>query len=203
MPTTRRAAVMAIAALAGALAGAIALIAVYSRHPGLTLDMTGDLPRMAAGFYPPERAGNEPFAWTAKRSRLLLDGLDRREAWRCSVRVRAGRSGDLPQPIVQLAIDGVVGASKPITNTWDTIDIVAPARPNASGLTLTLDSSSAFVPGPSDTRELGVQVNRLACEPAESGIVLPPRDALVDAAAITALFGATLALIGIDLWITL
>jgi hypothetical protein len=202
MPKPTRLVAALVLALAGALAGAIAIIAAYSRHPGLTLDMTGDLPRIASGFYPPERAGTESFAWTARRARLVLAGLDRRSAWRCTARVRGGRSANIAQPVVQLAIEDVM-ASKAVTNTYDTIEIVAPPRPGASGLTVTISSSSAFVPGPADTRELGVQVNRLSCEPMETRLALPPREALIDAAVSAALFGAALGLIGISPWIAM
>jgi hypothetical protein len=197
MPTPIRRAL--ITAFAGAVIGALALIAIYSRHPGVTLDMEGDLPRLASGFYPPEHAGSEPFAWTAKRARVVLAGLDRRAAWRCAIRFRGARGPEIPQPIVELAVDNA-NASKVATNTYDVLSVVAPPRPGASGLTVTINSSSAFVPGPADTRELGVQVNHLVCEPAAAGgIVWPPRDTLINATLAAMVFGAALGLIGLGL----
>jgi hypothetical protein len=200
MPTPIRRAL--ITAFAGAVLGALALIAIYSRHPGVTLDMEGDLPRLAAGFYPPEHPGSEPFAWTAKRARVVLAGLDRRAAWRCAIRFRGARGPNIPQPIVELAVDDA-NASKVATNTYDTLAVVSPPRPGASGLTLTITTSTAFVPGPADTRELGVQVNHLVCEPADAAVVWPPRDTLLSAIISAALFGAALGLIGISTWLAI
>jgi hypothetical protein len=202
-PPTRHAFVTALVlAVAGALFGAAAMTATYAKQTRVALDMTGDLPRIAFGFYPPERAGNEPFAWTARRARLVLAGLDRRSAWICSVRVRGGRSAPLAQPIVEIAVDGASG-SRTVTNDYETVDVVALPRPGASGLTLTITSSTTFQPGPADTRELGVQVNRVSCEPVNTRFAWPPRDAVVDAAIAGALFGGVLGLIGIGPWIAL
>jgi hypothetical protein len=186
-------------ALAGALVGIVAIVAAYSQHARLTIDMERELPRTVSGFYPPERAGNDAFAWTAKRARVVLAGLDRRSPWRCAIRFRGARSPNLVQPLVQLEVDGVL-ASKVATNTYDTLDVIAPTRSGAPGLTLTITNSTAFEPGPSDKRELGIQVNQLTCEPIDTPLVLPPHGALLDAAIGATLFGAALGLVGIGTW---
>ena len=52
------------------------------------------------------------------------------------------------------------------------------------------------MPGPTDRRELGVQVDRVVCRPA-GGPAFPPRRALLTAAISGAVFGAALALVGL------
>src|SRR6185295_2995900 len=52
-----------------------------------------------------------------------------------------------------------------------------------------------FVPGPGDTRTLGVMIDELSLTP--SGVVLPPRRALAGAALAPAALGAAVALLGV------
>ncbi len=184
------------AAALGALAGAVALIVSFSRHPDLTFEMDRDLPRAVSGFYPIERVGRETFAWTAARAEVAYPRFDRASAWRCAASVRGGRPGNVPLPIVALEIDGVALLRRPVTNDYQEFEVTAPAR-SAPGLRFGVVTSPTFVP-PGDPRALGVQVDRLACRPASGGLVMPPRGAIVAAAISAAVLAATFALTGLS-----
>ncbi len=186
-----------IAAL-GAMAGAAWVALAFVMQPDFTLEMDRDLPRNVSGIYPPEYIrGAETFAWTARSARVSLPGLDRRVPWTCSVRLRGGRSAPLQQPVVELGVDGVTAASRLVTNAFEDVQAAIPASTLKAGLILTMTTSTTFVPGPGDARELGVQIDRLQCRPAEGGIALPPRRAYRDGMLAGALFGAAFGAIGI------
>ena len=183
-------------ALVGGVAGALCLVAAFSLNPGLTLEMDRELPaRLVSGLYSPEIVGEESFAWTSDRARVNLPGLDRRTAWRCAVRFRGGRPAGLPQPTFGIAVDGQELASRAASNDYQEIDVIAPAR-QGRGLRLALTSSATFQPGAGDPRQLGVQIDRLACAPA-AGHPLPPGGAVIAAAGSAAIFGALFALAGL------
>lgn len=186
----------AAAALLGALIGPACLVLMYGMKPDAGFGV-GRLPQSVSGFYGTERDGNRYFVWTARRADITLAGLDRRSAWSCSVRFRGARSAALPQPDLAVAVDGVTLASQRATNDYQEVSVSAPARPQTPGLMLTLTSSTTFVPGGSDPRTLGVQIEDLGCRPAGGSVVLPPRNALASAAAATAALGGAFGLIGI------
>jgi hypothetical protein len=185
---------LAFAALGGTV-GAACLAAAYAARPGLVLDMDRDLPRLASGFHPVEHHLDETFAWTTGHAAVVLRGADRRSVWTCSVRVRGGRPPGFPQPAVELAVDGVTVTTIAATNEYQNAEVTAPARLRRPGLRFSVASAPTFVPGEADPRELGVQVDRLACRPAEGTLALPPGAALRAAALAGAIFGAALALI--------
>ena len=106
--TVRAICVAALAALAAAVCSALA----YAMQPPLTLEMDRDLPRNVSGVYPPEFVSGQTFAWTSGRAKVSLPGLDRRVPWTCAVRFRGGRSAPLPQPTVDLQVDGVTLGSQ-------------------------------------------------------------------------------------------
>jgi hypothetical protein len=186
---------LATAAL-GALAGAACLMGASAWRPGVTFEMDRALPAYASGFHPPERSGEDTFAWTSDRAEITLAGLDRRVPWTCSVRFRGARAADTPQPDVVVAIDGAGIGRWHAANEFRIADVPVPTSPASHGLTLTLTITETFVPGGADTRTLGVQVDRLSCAPA-SGVAVPPRAALGAVAASAALLGAGFALTGI------
>ena len=188
---------IAIAAL-GAIGGAACVAAAYAWRPAFTLDMDAELPRNVTGMHPPEYVpGGASFAWTGRSARVSLQGLDRRVAWTCSVRMRGGRSAPLTQPTVDVTVDGLPAASREATNEFVDLDVPVPPSADRRGLSLTIASSSAFVPGPGDPRELGVQIDRIDCRPADGAIALPPRRAYIAGMLAGGLFGAAFAVIGI------
>ena len=183
-----------VIAVLGALAGGCCMVLAFSLHPAVTFDMSRASPReVASGFYPPERAGELTFAWTSRRADVKLAGLNRATEWRCAVRLRGGRGPELPLPRVDVAADGLSVAERTVTNTFEDVPftVVTPTRP---GLSLSITSVPTFVPGPSDTRELGVMVDGLECRP-EGRLVLPPRGPLQNAVLASAAFGAALGIV--------
>ncbi len=189
---------LVIAVIVGAAVAAVCVVIAYASRPQLTLEMDRALPRrFASGFYDPERSGDTTFAWTSQRADLKLTDLNRSTSWICSVRVRGGRSDPATQPSVDLAADGIVATTVKATNEFQDATIVVPARA-ANGAVVTVTSSSTLVPGPSDPRQLGVQIDRIACVP-EDGIAAPSSSTIRDAALTGAIFGAVLALSGLTL----
>jgi hypothetical protein len=183
------------AALLGAIAGAVCLVAVAGWYPAVTFEMDRALPSYASGFYPLERDADETFVWTAEHAEVTLAGLDRRVPWTCDVRFRGARPSDDQQPDLMLAVDGRRAGTWRATNEFQEARVAVAVAPAKPGLVLSLTSSRIYEP-PSDPRTLGVQVDRLGCEPA-SGVTLPPRRALGGAAAAAAALGAGFALTGI------
>jgi hypothetical protein len=199
----RKTARVLIAATVGAAAGAICLTVAYARHPAIMLDMDRELPRkIASGFYPVERAGETTFAWTARRADITLRGLSRSADWTCAVTFRGGRSDPAAQPVVDVAVDGITAATAAATNEFQEIQVPVPSRP-VQGLVLSITSSSTIVPGPSDPRELGVQVDTVICRPDGTALIQPPRGVARDAALNAAVFGAAFAFAGTTLGATL
>jgi hypothetical protein len=192
--------------LVGALLGWACLVVLYARSPGVAFEMDRDKPPevsefwRVAGFWPAERNGKQTFVWTSRRADFTLAGVDRRVAWSCTLRFRGARPDPaMPQPDLEAAFDGVTAAVQRATNEFQQIVVTAPARPLERGLTLSLVSSTTFMPGPSDRRQLGVQMDLLACRPT-GGWVLPPGRAMSRAAlaggAIGAAIGLTVATAG-------
>ena len=188
-------------ALLGAVAGATGVAAAFTAAPALVLEMDRALPGVVRGVYPPERAGDESFAWTYDEARLTLAGINRRTEWSCTVTLRAARPPGVVPPRVSLGVDGVTQASVVLGGRSHNVTVTLPRR-TASGATLTLRTDPTFVPGPSDRRALGVQVDRIACEPAGL-LVAPPSPALVAAAISAALFAAAVACLSLPTMVAL
>jgi 4-amino-4-deoxy-L-arabinose transferase-like glycosyltransferase len=183
---------------AGALSGAVFVLVVYAARPTLTLEMDQPLPRrFASGFYDGERAGEVTFAWTSQRAEIKLTGLNRRVAWMCSVRLRGGRSDPLTQPSVDLSVDGITGATAKATNDFQDISVMVPVRA-AAGAVVTISSSATLIPGPSDSRGLGVQIDRITCMPSTHPAIAPATT-VGNAAVSGAIFGAAFVLAGTGL----
>jgi hypothetical protein len=183
-----------LVAAIGAIAGALCLTVLYMTQPELRLDFDRELPRRtSAGLYPPERDGGRTFAWTSQRADFRFAGMDRTTPWTCTIRFRGGREDPAAQPTIEVSADGITLGRKIATNEFEVIEVVAPARPQQSGVVLTVTSSAVHVPGPSDPRPLGVQIDELACRPTD-GRALPPRAAVRAAALSAAAVGAALGL---------
>jgi len=182
-------------AIFGALAGAAAMILLSGLDPRFTLEMTQDRPGLLRGFYPGERDGELTFAWTADRAEMPLAGLDRNVPWTARIRVRGGRRDPSTLPTVTVLADNVPVATRQTSNTFEELEATIPARVgHVRGVTLALAVSNTFVPGPADTRALGVQVDRISVEPATLG-AFPPRRTVAAAALGSAVFGAIFGLL--------
>lgn len=192
----------AAAAALSALVGAGWLALVFAASPGVALPFDRPVPGVLAGFYGLERSGDLTFAWTGPRATVSLPDLDRRVAWHCSVRLRGGRAAGVTQPAVAIEVDGTPAARATATNLFGDIAVDVPPRRGQDGLALTITSAPTFVPGPGDRRELGVQVDHVACAPA-GGLALPPRQALVVAATAAASFAIAFVVLGAPLWLAM
>jgi len=182
--------------LFGALAGAAAMILLYSLDAGLVVEMSHDRPGLLHGFYNGEREGELTFAWTAERAELPLAGLERNVTWDATVRVRGARSNPASLPVVTILADGAPLTSRPTSNEFQDIAVTIPEHPGrARGLTLSIVSSNTFVPGPGDRRRLGVQVDRITLEPVGRS-AFPPRRSVFVAALASLVFGVVFGLLG-------
>ena len=182
----------------GALAGGASAAIAFYCDPVVKVEPGPELTQVARGFYGPERAGEIAFAWTSSRADLSLPGFDRTAEWTCSLRFRGARAAGRPQPLVQIAADGVVLARRTGTNEYEDLDVIVPVKAK-SGLLLTIATTPTFVPGAIDTRELGVQVQSLTCQP-RNRFILPPRRFLTAAGVSAAIFGATMGALGLAAW---
>jgi hypothetical protein len=194
--------ILAATALVGALAGAASLAIAVRVNPVVMLELDREEPRILSGFYDMERYQDETFAWTTARAGIRVPALDRRIPWRCSVRLRGPRPPGSPHPRVELSADGVILATANGTDTYEDVDIAVPARPARHGVHLTIASSNTFVPGPHDTRELGLRIDRIACQPVERH-ALPPLRAMAAAAIAGTVFGAAFGLVAQTIWTAL
>jgi hypothetical protein len=177
-----------LGALLGAAAAAAALLAFTLLDPAVVLDMDRDVQRpIASGLYPVEIADQQTYAWTSPLTTFTFRDLDRRAPWRCIVRLRGARPPGVASPDVSLGIDGTTLATRAAGAHYEDVELLAPRRDGA-GLRLSIGTSPAFVPA-TDPRQLGVQLDRVMCEP-QAGWVLPPRAVLIAVTVSGALFGA-------------
>jgi hypothetical protein len=183
-----------VSAVAGGLAGALVLVLAYRRAPEISFSMGSAVPRVLWGFYNPERAGELSFAWSRAQAGVTLPGLDRRVPWACDIRLRGARPPGIAQPQVAVTVDGVRTVVVDATNDFVNVLVSVPIRSDRDGVVLALATAPVFVPGARDARELGVQVDEVACRPASPAA--PPRGALGAAALATGIFGALFALLG-------
>jgi hypothetical protein len=183
------------AAAAGAVVAMASLGAVFASRPALTLQMDHERLPMLSGFYEPERDGDTTFAWTRGRADIALADVNRQQPWRCTVRLRGARPPGVPQPAVDLAVDGVTVSTVTATNDYQDANVVIPASPTP-GARLTIASAPTFK-APPDPREFGVQVDSVTCRPAGSTLAWPAPSAMRAAAIAGAIWGAAIALAGL------
>lgn len=188
-----------VSAVLGALAGAAALVFVHAAKPAIVLDMKDEPSSLVRGFHPVERGPEGvTFAWTRALAELRLPGLDRRSPWTVTIRVRGARPDPAQLPDLRVAVDGEVVSVVRTTNEFEVITVEVPASAdNDRGAVITLVSSSTFVPGGHDARELGVMVDEIRVSPANDAVALPPRRAIGGALLAAGAFGGALAAIGL------
>lgn len=186
------------AAVLAAFGGAIWLAVVYTRSPTLHVEFGVAPPRgIIDGIYLPEiePQTQRTFVWTGETLTIDLTDVDRQVDWLLRVRVRGARAGGAPNPDLQFFVDGVLVSTQPTVVDYQDVDVRIPAHPALQNLSIKMRSSSTFVPGPSDSRALGVMLDSLSLRP--DGIALPPRTALTSVALASAVLGAAVALLGI------
>lgn len=193
--TARRVIAQVIAmAVLGAALGA-ATLALLTTAASIPVTFDTDPPRLVTGIFPAERdeLTELTFAWTGRDMAVRLPGLDRRREWTLTLRARAARLDPATNPVLSFYADGVQVATHPTTNSFQTIRVAIPRRPQRPrGAVLRMDVSTTVVPGPGDARALGVMLDELTIAPA--GPVLPPIGAIGGAAVGMAALGAAIAL---------
>ena len=147
------------------------------------------------GVYPAERdeGSGRTFAWTSDAMTIVLDDIDRQVDWTLDLTVRGARAAG-PQPDLAFFVDGVPVLTQ--ASARDFADVRVPIAVRAqSGVTISMRSSSTFVPGPGDPRRLGAMIDRLTLTP--GGVVLPPGRAIAGVALASAAAAAAIALLGV------
>jgi hypothetical protein len=187
----------AAAAVVASLAAAVWLALFYATNGGLHIEFAVDPPRPTSGFYGSERddASGLTFAWTGAEAALRLPGLDRRHPWALTMRARTARPQLRENPTIAFFVDGVQLHTAEVLPDFSTLTMLVPPRAERRGLTLVMRSSSTFVPGGGDRRELGVMVDRIELAP--QGFVLPPAEIFFTAMSSGAALAASLALLGV------
>ena len=183
-------------AILAALLGAAWAAIFYALRPSLDLDFRTDPPRLVSGLYPVEhdKGWRTTFVWTRDEVTIRLPGLDRRIAWTLALRVRGGRPGS--NPALTFFSDGLPVGSAQTGDQFEDVRVEIPAHPERlRGAAISFHVSSTFVPGPSDSRALGVMLDRLTLSPA--GVALVPRAALGGAAVSSGVMGAAFAMTGL------
>jgi hypothetical protein len=122
----------------------------------------------SAGFLPAESdtPKGRAFNWIGRDARLVLPHLDRSQANRLTLQVRAGRPrGAAAPPLLLAAVDGVVVLTRQTSNERQVVSVAIPPR-RADGAVVTLAVSNTFVPGAGDRRVLGVVIDDFSLAPA-------------------------------------
>jgi hypothetical protein len=187
-----------VAAIVGAAIGAAAFAASYAFRPGFvaTLDNT-PAPAVARGLHPTEfEAGGEvSFAWTEGRVTLVFEGLDRSRPWTLQLRARAGRGPGLPPPAATIGVDGTTLATVAIGPQWQDVRVALPTEARTRPTRITVDVAPTFVPGPADSRTLGLILDEIRLVP--DGLPAPPGRAVTAAAAAGAIVAAVIVIVGV------
>lgn len=187
-----------VAGILGATVAAAWLAFFYAIRPELRIDFATDPPRMVSGAYPAERdaASGLTFAWTGEELALRLPGIDRRVDWILDVRVRGARPDPRENPDLIFTADGLPLLTRHSETDFDNVRVTVPANPTRRrGALIGIRASRTFVPGPSDTRALGVMLDWIALRPA--GTVLAPAVAFSGAAIAGAALGGAVAALGV------
>lgn len=192
-------------AMLGALLGAALLVIAYAWGPDLTVSMDIDPPPIVHGIFPVERAPDGlTFAWSHDQFRVMLPGLDRQHAWEFKARLSTPRpvapapNAPATLPDVTIAVDGVTLKTIRGSHTFQDVAITLPTVTGEKrGAAITVQVSDTFVPGPGDTRRLGMMVDELRIVRPAQGVPIIPRQAIAAAAVGGAIFGGLFGLIGL------
>ena len=149
-------------AIAAALVIFIGFFTLHLRSP-ITVPLRADPHNTRAGFYSVERTRDGLFVWTAPHAEFSIPGLDRRLDWRVTIETETWRPRGVSLPMVRIGVDGVTLAEEQ-TRRELTLAVVASRRTDASGITVSIDTTPAYAP-PKDRRQLGVTVTSMTLEP--------------------------------------
>jgi hypothetical protein len=121
-----------------------------------------------AGFFDTEIQADtdRQFTWTGQTARLRFPHLDRSQAYLLTLQVAAGRfEGVPPPPQLNLFIDSLPAGTAESSNAPRRIAVQIP-RGLGDGAEVAIVASNTFVPGPDDSRALGVMIDDVRLTPA-------------------------------------
>src|SRR5580765_7348517 len=127
-----------LAAVVGALAAGLSLIAAYVLHPGLVFEMDRPLPQFMQGIWGNEHDAQGSFSWTQGHVTADIPGLDRQVGWSCTVRFRGPRPPGLPAPVLDVQGDGRHVFHVPATAEYQDLGVILPSS-SQSGASIVLD----------------------------------------------------------------
>jgi hypothetical protein len=187
------------AAILGALLGAACAVAAYTLAPDLVMKMDTDPPAIVRGLYPVERGPDGvSYAWSRDAVTINLPGLDRQHPWELRLRFRGAREDPATLPWVQISVDGVTLDRRQAANHFQDVAVQLPTEDGPQrGARITIRCSNTFVPGPGDTRQLGIIIDEMRFVRLSRSVMFVPRPALAAATLGGAIFGAFFGLIGL------
>lgn len=183
------------AAAAGAVCGAVALLMAFGVSGAIRLSFDTDPPRLVSGVFPVERddASGLTFAWTGTDMTIRIPELDRRRDWILALRARSARPDPATSPLLSFYADGLLISTARSTQAFETTRVTVPARPQRQrGAVIRMEVDRTMVPGPGDTRALGVMLDDVTLTPV--GFAWPPVRTLARAAIGVAAIAAGIAL---------
>ena len=192
----------AAAAVVGAVAFYLLLGANYRSTPEIRLRTDGDLQALGRGFYPFEKNADLAYAWTDTRAELAIPAIDRRLPWRLTGNANIWRPPGVPRPRVVVSVDGVPVIDRVFRGPF-ALDIPIAPRVHGNGVTIIIESSPAFLPGPEDPRSLGIAVAGISIAP-EGQLPPPPLPSVLAGALAIAMLATVAAALRMPLqWVLL
>jgi hypothetical protein len=162
--------------IGGAALFALAPTAFYVLRPGLSLDFSAPLPgHLVSGVYAVERGGDGgAFAWSSKQFILSFAGLDRGTSWTLTLGVAGGRPTPEQPELVVWVDDRAALRTRLPASASEQVVAIAP-RPGFRGTTVVrVAVEPPFYPGTTDSRTLGVPLNRISLDPDRGWVTLHP-----------------------------
>ena len=154
-----------VAVVSGVVAFFVFLSAHFQSPLPIVLRPDLELRNRSQGFYSLEKNKDQMFAWSGPHAEFTLPEIDRRIEWQVTADIKIWRPPGVPLPTVRIGVDGETLTEQPMKGDL-LLRVTAPKRTNASGITVSIDTSPPFVPGPRDHRKLGVAVASMTLEPA-------------------------------------
>lgn len=191
-----------IASAAAIILGGVAFLlffSAYLRSP-LTIPLRTDQRIVRQGFYSVERNKDHIFAWTGPHAEFTVPAVDRSIDWRVTIEIKVWRPRGVPLPNVRIGVDGVTVTEQMLKGDV-ALAATAVRRTDASGITVSIDTTPAFEPGPRDKRKLGVAIASMTLEPIGGAPRVPLRAAANGVAAIVIVATAVAALGVPSLWV--
>lgn len=154
------------------------------------------------GFHDPEMLGNVEFRWTTAEARIALPAVSGQAAWTATLHLAGGRPSGVPNPIVEVFIDGRLAMRTEVNPAFADYTFTFKRDPLPPTDATMVIKATTFTPQ-GDPRDLGVMIDRFTLAPvAGAGPYFPPPLYLATIVGLFLLGGALLASVGVPLWPT-